>query len=79
MKYGDKEISEIRLWDLGVILENMKNAQDRRERASRHVKFNEDREINGKKVKKLDFPPINPEFLKLMEAIELEIEKRQNV
>lgn len=78
MKYGGKELSEYSLWDLHLIEKNIKEAEDKREKASKHIKFNADREQNGKKVSKMEFPPINPEFLKLKEALEAEIRKRQN-
>lgn len=77
MKYGDKEIADIPLWELGAILNRINIALDQRERASQHIKFNADREVNGKKVHKMEFPPVNPEFLKIKNAIELEIKRKQ--
>lgn len=44
--------------------------------ASQHEKFNKDRTINGKKILKMEFPPINENFLKLKQALETEINKR---
>lgn len=79
MNYGGKELSDYSLWELGDIEKSLKAALDKREAASKHVKFNENREINGKNVAKMEFPPINPEFLKLKEAVEIEIRKKQNV
>jgi hypothetical protein len=78
MKYGGKEITDIPLWELGAILNRMNIALDQRERASQHVKFNADREVNGKKVHKMEFPPINQEFLKIKNEIELEIKRKQS-
>lgn len=78
MKYGGREISEYSLWELGNIETAFKTTLDKREAASKHVKFNEDRVINDKNVVKMEFPPINPEFLKLKAEVEAEIRKKQN-
>lgn len=67
MNYLDKPLSKHDLWVLGEILSSLKAAEAKREAASKHEKF-----------KKMKFPPINPEFLKLKEAVELEIRKKQN-
>lgn len=67
MNYLGKPISDYDLWALGEILMSFKSAEDKRKAASKHEKF-----------KKMEFPPINPEFLKLKSAIELEIRKKQN-
>lgn len=67
MIYNGKLISEHSLWDLGIIEKSLNEAIAKREKASQHSKFN-----------KMEFPPINPEFLKLKEAVEAEIRKKQN-
>lgn len=67
MNYLSKPISDLDLWALGEILSSLKAAEEKREAASKHEKF-----------KKMEFPPPNPEFLKLKSAIELEIRKKQN-
>lgn len=79
MKYGGKELSDYSLWDLGLIEKSLKEAEAKREEASKHKKFNMDYQEGNKVIKKQEFPPPNPEFLKLKEAIELEIRKKQNV
>lgn len=67
MNYLGKPIADTNLWALGEILTSFKNVEAKREAASKHPKF-----------EKMEFPPPNPEFLKLKEAIELEIRKKQN-
>lgn len=67
MNYLGKPISEHSLWALGEILKSFNDAETKREAASKHPKF-----------EKMEFPPVNPEFLKLKEAVELEIRKKQN-
>jgi hypothetical protein len=79
MKYGTKEISDYSLWELQQIQARLKNADDKREEASQHPKFNVVREIGGKNIPKMEFPPPNPEFLKLKLAIEEEIKVKTNV
>jgi hypothetical protein len=77
--YCGKPLSAYSSWDLIVIDRSLKDAELRREEASKHPKFNVDSEANNKKVPKMQFPPPNPEFLKLKIAIEEEIRKRENV
>lgn len=67
MIYNGKPISENSLWDLGIIEKSLNEAIAKRDKASKHPKFD-----------KMEFPPVNPEFLKLKEAIEVEIRKKQN-
>ena len=76
--YGNKPLANINLWELGEILNRLNEAEARREAAAKHAKFNTDRQVNGKKVLKMDFPPPNPEFSKLKNAIELEIKRKQS-
>ena len=76
--YAGKPIADLDLWELGKILNRLNEAEARRDAAAKHAKFNVDREIQGKKVLKMDFPPPNPEFSKLKNAIELEIKRKQS-
>ena len=71
--YRGKPIADYDLWELGDIHKSLHEALEKREAASKHHKFDK---INNKKA--LDFPPTNPEFLKLKDAIEAEIRKKQN-
>lgn len=73
MKYGGKEISEYDLWELGDIEKTFKDAMNRRDAASKHEKFDKTKNKNA-----MEFPPINPEFLKLKDEVEKEIRKKQN-
>lgn len=66
--YCGQPVSSYSLWDLGNILQSLLDAEDKRDKASKHPKF-----------EKMEFPPPNPEFLKLKSAIENEIRKKQNV
>lgn len=67
MNYNGKPLSEYSLWDLGKIETTLKEAEAKREEAKKHPKF-----------EKMEFPPPNPEFLKLKSAVEQEIRKKQN-
>lgn len=77
--YNGKPLSSYSSWDLIVIERGLKDAELRREEASKHVKFNSDREVNGQRIKKINMPAINPNFINLKNAIEEEIRKRENV
>lgn len=79
ISYGGKPLSQYSLWELGQFKANIEKAEEQREKASKHVKFNEDRVINNKTVQKINFPDPNPNYFKIKEAIEEEIRKRQNV
>lgn len=68
MNYQGKDLSSLSLWDLGKILNTFNDALAKREEASKHPKF-----------EKMKFPPPNPNFLNLKEAVEEEIRKKQNV
>lgn len=67
MNYLGKPLFEYSLWELGDIEKSFKDAEAKREEASKHSKF-----------EKMEFPSPNPEFLKLKDAIEEEIRNRQN-
>lgn len=71
--YNGKELSEYSLWELQAIKTSLKEAEDKREEASKHHKFDK---VNNKKA--MEFPPPNPNFLILKEAVEEEIRKKQN-
>lgn len=73
VKYLNRLLSDYSLWELVDFLKSFKLAEARREEASKHHKFDK---VNNKKA--MEFPPINPEFLKLKEAIEKEIRNKQN-
>jgi hypothetical protein len=68
MIYNGKPLSEYSLWELGLIEQSLKEAEAKREEAKKHTKF-----------EKMEFPPPNPEFLKLKFAVEEEIRKKENV
>ena len=61
--YRGKLLSAYSLWELGEIEASLKEAEAKREEASKHHKFDK---VNNKKA--LEFPSINPEFLKLKNA-----------
>lgn len=71
--YNGKPLSSYSLWDLGKVYQSLKEAEAKREEASKHPKFDTK---NNKKA--IPFPPPNPNFLKLKDAIELEIRKKQS-
>lgn len=71
--YNGKPLSSYDLWALGELEASLKAAEARREEASKHHKFDK---VNNKKA--MDFPPPNPEFLKLKNAVEEAIRKKQN-
>lgn len=72
LSYGGKPISQYSLWELGQYLKNIENAEDKREAASKHKKFNDPN-------KKLVLPEPNPKYLEIKNAIIEEIRKKQNV
>ena len=73
MQYLNKDLSTYSLPQLQVILSGLQAAEDRRNEASKHPKFDKS---HPKYVG--SFPPPNPEFLKLKSAIEEELRKRKN-
>jgi len=78
ISYGGKPISQYGLWELGDFLKRIEAAEDKREAASKHIKFNADREINNKTIPKMKFPEPNPKYLEIKNAIIEEIRKKQN-
>jgi hypothetical protein len=77
MKYGLSEISDLTNSELIGALQNCRASLDQRKQASEHDKFHKDREIDGKTVRKMEFPPINPQFILMLDEILIEIEKRK--
>lgn len=73
MKYLDKELSEYTLQELELIWCDLQEAEAKREKASRHLKFDK---VNNKKA--MEFPPPNPNFLILKDAIVEEIKRKEN-
>ena len=66
--YNGKPLSSYDLWALGLLMQQLNEAEDKRERAKNHPKF-----------QSMKLPEINPEFVKLKEAVIAEIRKKQNV
>jgi hypothetical protein len=66
MLYKDKELADYDLWELGAIEKFLNDAMAAREEAAKHAKF-----------EKMEFPPPNPKFLELKNAVELEIKNKQ--
>jgi len=77
MKCGQTEVSDMTDWNLLYQLKSMEEAEANRVLASQHPKFNTDRTINNKTIKKQEFPSINPNFIELKNAIIEEINKRK--
>ena len=72
INYGGKSLSQYSLWELGEFLKNIETAENKREAASKHKKFNDPN-------KKLMLPEQNPKHLEIKNAIIEEIRKKQNV
>lgn len=72
ISYGGKPISQHSLWELGQFLKRIEEAEDKREAAAKHKKFNDP-------DKKLVLPEPNPKYLEIKNAIIEEIRKKQNV
>lgn len=66
-EYKGKSLTDYTLWELGEIAVTLTEAEDRRIAASTNTKF-----------EKMEFPPINPNFVKLKNQVQLEIRKKQN-
>lgn len=66
-EYKGKALKDYTLWELGDILTSLNAAETRRQEASTNPKF-----------EKMEFPPINPNFVKLKNQVELEIGNKQN-
>jgi len=72
ISYGGKPLSLYSLWELGQFLKRIEDAEDKREAAGKHKKFNDPN-------KKLILPEPNPKYLEIKNAIIEEIRKKQNV
>lgn len=72
MKYGPTEITELGDWALIAAYDKCRQAQKLRDKASEHDKFNKD-----SSKKKMEFPPINPNFTQMKTEIENEMKKRK--
>ena len=75
MKFQNREIGDLTTPQLKAILADLNNRHDEREKV--RPLFGKDRRVKGAKVKKMEFPPPNPNFLKLKEAIENELRIRE--
>ena len=51
--YKGKPLPEFSLWELEQIMYEFNHAEARRDNASKHPKFNEDRVINNQKIPKM--------------------------
>lgn len=74
ISYGGKPLSLYSLWELGDFLKHIKEAEEKREAASKHKKFDK---ANNKQA--MEFPPPNSKYYKIKNAIIEEIRKKQNV
>jgi len=72
ISYGGKPLSLYSLWELGQFLKRIEEAEDKREAAANHKKFNNPNE-------KLILPEPNPKYLEIKNALVEEIRKKQNV
>lgn len=66
-EYKGKALVDYTLWELGDILTSFVEAETKRNEASTHKKF-----------KDMEFPPINPNFVKLKNQVEETIRNKQN-
>lgn len=76
MKYANKEISTLLDLELVQIVINLNKVEAEREKASKHPKFNEDRMINGKNLKKMEFPPLTENYVNMKKELIAELKKR---
>ncbi len=67
--YKGKDLADFSEWELELAMKEFIDAEDKRAQASQHEKFGEG---------KMEFPPPNPEYLKLKSEIEKEIESRKS-
>lgn len=68
--YQGQPLSSYSLWELGQFLKSFVDAEKKREEASTHEKLAK---------RKIKLPPVNPEYLKLKEAVDNEIKIRQGM
>jgi hypothetical protein len=74
MKLHGKDLGEITTDQLKAILAQMQSRLDERNKVKSI--FASSRTVKGAKVKKMQFPPPNPNFLKLKDIIENELKVR---
>lgn len=72
MIYKGKDISEFTDWELAQANVEFAQAEEKREAASKHHKFDK---VNNKEA--MDFPSISEQYLKLKSEINQEFEKRK--
>lgn len=75
-KYGTKVITDMHDLELIQVVQNLNSVEAAREKASKHQKFNEDSIVNGKMLKKMEFPPLSENYLNMKKALVAELEKR---
>lgn len=73
MQYNNRDIDQLLDTELIQICKSVNETLAKRNAASKHDKFNKN--IGTKK--KMEFPPINPEYLKLKNALFDELNKRK--
>lgn len=66
--YNGKPLSSLDLWALGLLKHHLDEAENNRNKIKSHPKF-----------QSMKLPEVNPEFVKLKEAVIAEIRKKQNV
>lgn len=71
MKYDHRDVTELGDLELVQAYQNCRSAEKKRETASKHHKFDKVKNPNA-----IEFPPINPEFLKLKDEVHNEMLKR---
>lgn len=78
MKWGTKEIVDMHSLELIQAYSTCLAQEKTREVASKHDKFTKDRKdlATGKEIKKMEFPPPNPLFLKVKQELINELNKR---
>ena len=76
MKYLNREISDIPTLELAQILNYLNSVEQEREKAAKHPKFTQDRNVNGKMLKKMEFPPLSSQYLEMKKSLTEELEKR---
>ncbi len=74
--FNGKPLGDYSSDQLKMILGHMADVLKSRDIASQHSKFNRDMNVNGVVRKKMEFPPVNPNFTKLKEEIENELRGR---
>lgn len=76
MKYKDREISSIPTLELIQIVNYLNSIEAEREKAASHPKFTQDRVIDGRMFKKMEFPSLSAQYIEMKKALTDELEKR---